>query len=166
MGKKIRLVLPTGQAREIDVQTDEKAGDVTAGVDVHGFLIVAADGRLIYPDEDLYSAVEEGQILEMSPAEAGGKGGVGVPPGVEDPDFWKLVVRYQLIYSFAGLVLGLAFVIAGMILFFHGVTGSTGWIAEAFGAKSTLTDAPPGAVLFVAGFLVVVATGFRVKTIR
>jgi hypothetical protein len=164
MGKKIRLTLPTGQVRAIDVQPNTKASDVMSSVDVSGFLIVAADGRLIYPDEDLHLAVEEGQNLHMYPAETGGKGGVGVAPGVDDPDFWRLVVKYQLIYSFAGLVVGLAFVVAGMVLFFHGVTGSTGWIAESFGAKSTLTDAPPGVVLFVASFLVVATTGFRVRS--
>ena len=62
--------------------------------------------------------------------------------------------------------MGLACVLGGIVLFFHGVTGSTGWIAELVGAKSTLTDAPPGVVLFVVGFLVIVATGFRVKSAR
>src|SRR5260370_33878569 len=113
MGKRIQLVLPTGQARAVEVQPDTKAGDVTAGMDVYGFVIVAADGRLMYPDQDLYGAVEEGQTLKMSPAETGGKGGVGVSSTVDDPDFWKLVVKYQLIYSFAGLGVGLAFVVAG-----------------------------------------------------
>lgn len=166
MGKVIQLVLPTGKRERIEVEPETKALDVMSRVEVAGFLIVAADGHLIFPDEDIYVAVEEGQILNMYPSPTGGKGGVEVPSTMDDPDFWKLTARYQLIYSFAGLIVGLAFVVAGVILFFHGVSGSTGWIAEAFGMKSTLTDAPPGVVLFVAGFLVVAVTGFRVSSRR
>ena len=159
----MRIVLPNGEIRGVDVKLDASAGDVTTVLGVSGFVIVAEDGQLIYPADNLYAAVQDGQVLNMTAAETGGKGGVGVPSGVDDPDFWKVVARYQLIYSFAGLAVGVAFAIAGMTLFFHGVTGSTGWIAEAFGAKSSLTDAPPGVILFVAGFLIIVATGFRVK---
>ncbi|SRR6266568_5213912 len=165
MAKAIQLVLPTGEHEVINVEPETTARDVTEQRDIYGFLIVAADGRLIFPDENLYSAVEQGQVLNMAPSPTGGKGGVGVPASLDDPDFWKLTVRYQLIYSFAGLVAGLAFVLAGVVLFFHGVSGSTGWVAEAFGVRSTLTDAPPGVVLFVAGFLIVAVTGFRIRPV-
>ena len=69
----------------------------------------------------------------------------------------------QLIYSLAGLVLGLACIIGGILLFFHGVAGSSSWVGEVIGLKSKLSDAAPGTVLFVVGLAVVWLTRFAVR---
>jgi hypothetical protein len=161
--KVIELILPTGKSETVVLQPGTSAQEVTSRFDITGFVILTADGRYVYPEEDLYSAVESGQILSLDSSPTGGKGGVEVPNTVTDVELWRVAFRYQLIYSLAGLLLGLACVLGGVILVFHGLGGSTGWVAELVGAKSTLTDAPPGVVLFVVGLLVVVATGFRIK---
>jgi len=74
---------------------------------------------------------------------------------------WRNDPRYQLLYSLAGLVLGLACVIGGVVLFLHGATGSTNWTASFIGAKSQISDAGPGAVLFIVGLFVVWVTRFK-----
>jgi hypothetical protein len=72
----------------------------------------------------------------------------------------------QLIYSLAGLVFGLACIVGGILLFFHGVSGSSSWIGEAIGVQSKLSDAAPGTVLFVVGLAVVWLTRFAVRVRR
>jgi hypothetical protein len=64
----------------------------------------------------------------------------------------------------AGLVLGLVSMIGGSVLFLNGVAGSTNWTAKILGNESTITDAAPGAILFVIGLFVVIVTRFKVKT--
>ncbi|MFC1825326.1 hypothetical protein ACFL9T_21655 [Thermodesulfobacteriota bacterium] len=71
------------------------------------------------------------------------------------------VTRYHFVYSLAGLVLGLAAVIGGIVLFLRGITGSTSWSANIIGAESEILDAAPGAVLFVVGLFVVWVTRFK-----
>ena len=88
---------------------------------------------------------------------------IGVPEVLIDIGFWKRAVRYQLIYSMSGLVVGLACVIGGIVLFLHGVTGSITWIAEFLKLKSKVTDAAPGAILFIVGLFVVWVTRFGIK---
>jgi FtsH-binding integral membrane protein len=75
----------------------------------------------------------------------------------------QTVTLYQLIYSLAGLVLGLASIIGGVVLFLRGVTGSTSWTARTFGLESNLSDAGPGAVLFIVGLFMVFVTRFKVR---
>lgn len=69
----------------------------------------------------------------------------------------------QLIYSLAGLVFGLACIVGGILLFFHGVAGSSSWVGEFIGVQSKLSDAAPGTVLFVVGLAVVWLTRFAVR---
>ena len=69
----------------------------------------------------------------------------------------------QLIYSLAGLVFGLACIVGGILLFFHGVAGSSSWVGEFIGVQSKLSDAAPGTVLFVVGLAVVWLTRFSVR---
>ncbi len=71
--------------------------------------------------------------------------------------------RHHLVYSIAGLALGLVCIISGVILFLNGVTGSTSWTAKILGMQSKLTEAAPGAVLFVIGFFTVFVTRYKVK---
>jgi hypothetical protein len=84
----------------------------------------------------------------------------------KQPNTVENLSRHQLIYSVAGLILGLACVIGGVILFLHGVTGSMSWTAEFLGANSKISDAAPGAVLFIVGLFTVFLTRYGFKTIE
>jgi hypothetical protein len=86
-----------------------------------------------------------------------------LPPDPHERHFWGRLAVLQLIYSLAGLVLGLACVIGGILLFFHGVAGSSSWVGEVIGVKSKLSDAAPGTVLFVVGLAIVWVTRFAVR---
>jgi apolipoprotein N-acyltransferase len=90
-------------------------------------------------------------------------GALELPPNPGGRNFWGRLVVLQLIYSLAGLVLGLSCVIGGILLFFHGVAGPTSWVGEFIGVQSKLSDAAPGTVLFVVGLLVVWLTRFNVR---
>jgi apolipoprotein N-acyltransferase len=86
-----------------------------------------------------------------------------LPPNPRERHFWGRLAVLQLIYSLSGLVLGLACIIGGILLFFHGVAGSSSWVGEFIGVKSKLSDAAPGTVLFVVGLAVVWLTRFAVR---
>ncbi|MEO6798266.1 MAG: hypothetical protein ABI401_06245 [Candidatus Dormibacter sp.] len=90
-------------------------------------------------------------------------GALELPAKPGGRNFWGRLVVLQLIYSLAGLVLGLSCVIGGILLFFHGVAGSTSWVGQFIGAQGRLSDAAPGTVLFVVGLLVVWVTRFEVR---
>lgn len=79
-----------------------------------------------------------------------------------DKGFLKKVPLFELIYSILGLLLGFACILGGILLFLHGVAGSASWTAKFIGAESKLSDAAPGALLFVVGGLVVFMTRFRI----
>ena len=78
----------------------------------------------------------------------------------------RQALRYKFIYSMTGLFLGLVSMLGGIALFLNGVVGSTSWTAKILGNESTITDAAPGAVLFVVGLFVIIATRYRVKIDR
>jgi hypothetical protein len=86
-----------------------------------------------------------------------------LPPDPRERHFWGRLALLQLIYSLAGLVLGLACIIGGIALFFHGVAGSSSWVGQVIGVQSKLSDAAPGTVLFVVGLAVVWLTRFTVR---
>lgn len=86
-----------------------------------------------------------------------------LPPNPRERHFWGRLAVLQLIYSLAGLVLGLACVVGGIVLFFHGVVGTSSWVGQVIGAQSKLSDAAPGTVLFVVGLAVVWLTRFSVR---
>src|SRR5439155_26158102 len=86
-----------------------------------------------------------------------------LPADPRERHFWGRLAVLQLIYSLAGLVLGLACIAGGILLFFHGVTGSSSWVGEVIGVKSNLSDAAPGTVLFVVGLAGVFLTRFTVR---
>lgn len=85
-----------------------------------------------------------------------------VPSEMRNPRAYERFALYHLIYSICGLVLGLACVLGGIVLFIRGISGSTSWTASIIGAESTITDAAPGAVLFIVGLFVVLITRFRI----
>jgi hypothetical protein len=74
------------------------------------------------------------------------------------------VSRYQLLYSMSGLVGGIVAMVLGSALFLYGVTSPpTHWWASLIGAKSSISDAAPGAVLFVVRLFLVWITRFEVR---
>lgn len=79
------------------------------------------------------------------------------------PDHVERLSKHQLIYSIAGLVLGLVCILGGVALFINGVAGSTSWTAKILGAESQVTDAAPGAVLFIVGLFIVFITRYVLK---
>ena len=86
-----------------------------------------------------------------------------LPSDPGERNFWSRLAVLQLIYSLAGLVLGLACVIGGILLFFHGVAGSSSWVGQFIGVQGKLSDAAPGTVLFVVGLAIVFLTRFSVR---
>lgn len=106
--------------------------------------------------------VEEGHQLSLIRQVVAG-GGPEIPFTIQDTDFWKAALRYQLIYALSGLALGLCCILGGIVLFLHGVAGSTSWTAKVVGAESDISDAAPGAIVFVVGFFMVWTTKFSPK---
>ncbi len=86
-----------------------------------------------------------------------------LPADPGERHFWSRLARLQLMYSLAGLVLGFTCIMGGVVLFFHGVTGSSSWVGRFLGVESKLSDAAPGTVLFVVGLLVVWLTRFQIR---
>jgi len=78
-----------------------------------------------------------------------------------DPKTQISLAKFELFYAVAGLILGLVCILGGVVLFLHGVTGSTSWTTKILGAESTITDAAPGAVLFIVGLLFVLLTRYK-----
>lgn len=86
-----------------------------------------------------------------------------VPLSFRDPSTYKRFSLYQFIYSLSGLVLGLVCILGGIVLFLNGIVGSTSWTTRILGVESNVSDAAPGAVLFIVGLFVVLVTRFRIK---
>ena len=86
-----------------------------------------------------------------------------IPYLFRDQSSYQRFSLYQLIYSLSGLVLGLVCVLGGIVLFLNGVVGSTSWTAKMLGAESNVSDAAPGAVLFIVGLFIVFVTRFSIK---
>lgn len=78
----------------------------------------------------------------------------------------QILARYQLYYSIAGLVLGLVCMLGGIFLFIQGVTGAAEWYANVLGLESRISQAAPGAILFVVGLAVVYCTRYKFKHIQ
>ena len=88
---------------------------------------------------------------------------LNVPPSPKGNDFWKKALRYQFIYSMLGLVLGLVCVVGGVVLFLRGVSGTISWTTKILGLESNVSDAAPGAILFIVGLFVIIITRFGTK---
>jgi hypothetical protein len=68
---------------------------------------------------------------------------------------------FEFIYGVLGLIVGVVCVVGGLILFLHGITGSTSWTAVVLGAESKVSDAAPGAVFGILGFFIIYVTRYR-----
>ncbi len=73
------------------------------------------------------------------------------------------LARFQFYYSIAGLILGLLCMIGGITLFVLGVTGASDWYTNIWGAESRISQAAPGAILFIIGLFVVIFTRYKFK---
>lgn len=85
-------------------------------------------------------------------------------PGRLSENYWNRATTYQFWYSTVGLIIGTICVLSGVVLFFHGVGGTTSWTTSVLGAKSQLSDAAPGVIFGVLGFFVIWATRYKIKT--
>lgn len=89
---------------------------------------------------------------------------IQIPSAVEDPEVWRGAVKYQFWYSVLGLVLGLACIISGVVLFLHGIVATTkSWTTSILGLKNSVSDVPAGVVVFIVGMIIVFITRFVVK---
>ena len=86
-----------------------------------------------------------------------------LPSTLQDAKTYRLLSLYQFVYSLCGLVLGLACLAGGVLLFLNGVAGSASWTARILGVESQVSDAAPGAILFIVGLFVVFVTRFTVR---
>lgn len=87
-----------------------------------------------------------------------------VPAGSVSEEFWRKALYFKFIYSITGLLVGFSCMIIASILFLNGIYGSSNWTASVLGIESNLNDAAPGTILFVIGFLIIIATRLRIKT--
>ena len=60
--------------------------------------------------------------------------------GKHSDDLVEKVSKHQLIYSIFGLVLGIACILGGVMLFLKGVTGKMGWSANFKSVKRNNTE--------------------------
>ncbi|MBU1145694.1 MAG: hypothetical protein KJ971_07595 [Firmicutes bacterium] len=89
--------------------------------------------------------------------------GVSDSFATNNPKTVETLSKHHLIYSIAGLMVGLLCVIGGIVLFLNGVAGSTSWTAKFIGVESDISDAAPGAVLFIVGLFIVFLTRYIFK---
>lgn len=99
-------------------------------------------------------------------SEVVGLSGVVSPASPMKPEeiaLWSRVARYQFVYSLVGLIVGLGVVLVGSALFLRGIAGNASWTARILGFESAISDAGPGALLFVVGIFIVWSTRFEFK---
>lgn len=181
-GAEITLVYPRNVdiSESMDLERDPETGDYLIGVEVEGeiYYVTCECWNHKYAGTEhallgmnvlenwlttlhgrkyLLSVTHLGENGKAAPARR-----VDVPPTVGDAGLWRSACFYQFIYSLAGLGLGLACVVGGIILFTMGIGGSINWIVETEGFHSSLVNAAPGAVLFVVGALVAWLTRFNI----
>ena len=88
-----------------------------------------------------------------------------INPDILSPRFWMKALVYQFVYSILGLMLGLACIILGVVLFLHGIAGTTkSWTASMLSLHGSIADAPAGTVLFIVGLFVIYITRFVVES--
>lgn len=71
--------------------------------------------------------------------------------------------KYQMIYSTLGLIGGIVCIFGGIYLFILGISGNISWITKITGIESNISNAAPGAILFIVGLFIIWITKFKVK---
>ena len=88
-----------------------------------------------------------------------------IPLKGTNSSIWERVALYQLIYSIAGLIVGVLCVVLGVVLLFYDVgLASTSWSTKFLGGENNITNAAPGIILATLGLFVILATRFSIKT--
>ncbi len=87
-----------------------------------------------------------------------------MPKEMNNTDTWDHIAKYEFIYSLCGLILGTICILGGIVLFLRGITGSSSWTTKILGADSKISDAAPGAILFIVGLFIVYVTRFVVES--
>lgn len=78
-------------------------------------------------------------------------------------DFWKQANFYKFIYSIIGLIGGLGCIVGGIVLFLNGITGHENWVVKILNIESNISDAAPGALLFVISFYIIRTTRYTIR---
>ncbi len=182
-GSEITWVYP----RNVDIhasselERDPETGDYLIGVEVEGQIYHVTCGCRDHPHAGSEHALlgmnllenwlttlhGRNHLLSVTHLDSGTAPGqapvrrVEVPPG-GDADLWRKASFYQLVYSLAGLGLGLVCIVGGIVLFLMGIGGSINWVVEAEGFSSQLVNAAPGAFLFVVGVCLAWLTRFDI----
>jgi len=89
-----------------------------------------------------------------------GKNKILKKPGPIEAEMREM--KYKLIYSLAGLFLGLSCLTGGIFLFLNGIEGSTNWVAKILGSESSITGAAPGSILFIVGLFIILITRYKI----
>jgi hypothetical protein len=76
------------------------------------------------------------------------------------------LAKFELTYAVLGLIAGLLCMVGGIFLFYQGITGSMDWTAKFFVGESKITNAAPGAVLFLIGLFVILGTRYKFKHVK
>lgn len=84
----------------------------------------------------------------------------------KNPQTTTTLSKHQLIYSIAGLILGLICIVSGMVLCLNGIVGSTNWTANILGAESQISDAAPGNILFFVGLFAIYISRYVFKVLK
>ena len=79
-----------------------------------------------------------------------------------DKEVLMMSMRHKFLYSMTGMFLGLVSMLGGIVLFLNSVAGNSSWTAKILGNESSITDAGPGAVLFIVGLFVIFVTRYKV----
>lgn len=90
--------------------------------------------------------------------------GVKLPAAAVTPEVARVAIQAQYSYSRLGLLVGVLCILGGLVLLLHGVAGSVSWTTKLLGLESTLSDAAPGALLFIVGSFVVFLTRYEVES--
>jgi hypothetical protein len=117
-------------------------------------------------EHNLCDALDEVRLQAFSPTrQSTNPASIHVPDtfAAKHPSHLERLSKDQLTYSISGLILGGICVVGGIVLFLNGVAGSTSWTAKILSAESNVSDAAPGAVLFIVGLFVVFSTRYVLR---
>ena len=93
--------------------------------------------------------------------------GLNIDPDVLSSQNSTEIIKQGMHYEFLSFLLpfisGFACLIGGFILTILGFTGDTSWIVEVSGFTSKLTNATPGIILMVIGFLIIINKKYEVN---
>jgi hypothetical protein len=79
-----------------------------------------------------------------------------------DPTLAKKIVDDENRYAKNGMIFGGLCILGGIILLFLGIAGAVNWSIKVGGIDSSLTNAAPGVVLMVIGFLIICVTKSKI----